>query len=183
MPEDNAWIPQVSVRAGIGFSGSLAGKHTFLSKHWGTSVPRFHARKPRITKRPSSGCLQGAGEAFVFCGCCWANNSCSAWWWSCQSLSVFSDRSRWAAVQEDGGDSLPDGLLCWAPGVRCHCLCHPSLAVAAAHGHPAQLLLPALPLVSLLSLHLCPWLKKQFLSAPRIWDWGRFGTAFWMCVS
>lgn len=106
-------------------------------------------------------------------------------WLSCPSpvsVCVCSDRSCWSEVPEDGGHPLPDGLLRWAPGLWCRRLCHPSLAVAAAHRHPAELLLPALLLVNELSLYLCPRPENRLLPLPEARYWGRLGIAFWLCV-
>lgn len=106
-------------------------------------------------------------------------------WLSCHSpVSVHdcSDGSCRSEVPENGGHTLPDGLLCWAPALWCHRLCHPSLAVAAAHRHPANLLPPALLLVNQLSLYLCPWPQTQLPLPPKAWSWGRFGTAFQLRV-
>lgn len=75
-------------------------------------------------------------------------------------VCICSDRSGGPAVPEDGGDPLPGGFLRRAPGLRWHCLRPPSLAVAAAHCHPAYLLPPALLLVSALLLYLCPPTKN-----------------------
>ena len=129
--------------------------------------------------------LQGAKAAFVFQRPRRAGYHCAEKSWpSCHSpvsVCVCSDGSCRSEVPEDGGHPLPDGLLRWAPGLWCRCLRHLSLAVAAAHRHPAKLLPPALLLVNGLSLYLCPWPKTHLLP-PKAWYWGRCYIAFRLCA-
>lgn len=118
--------------------------------------------KPMITK-VSPGCYHSTGvpvspSRFLLCGAPRPS-----------PVPVCSDRSGGPAVPEDGGDPLPGRFLRRAPGVRRHRLRHPSLALAAAHCHPAHLLPPALLLVSVLPWYLCLPPKKPGCSCfPRL---------------
>lgn len=100
--------------------------------------------------------LQGITMVLVLqCPPSWFPLCGAPWHWPVP-VPPGSDRGGGPAVPQDGGDPLPGGFLRRAPALRRHRLRHPSLAVAAAHCHPAHLLPPALLLVSPLSRYLCP---------------------------
>lgn len=146
-------MSQASAQPATVFS-SLLGLGCQKNKPGGF-VWRNHAEKPVITK-VSPGCYHSIGAtASPQQVCVWGAPRSSP-----VPVHVCSDRSGGPAVPEDSGDPLPGCFLRRAPGVRCHRLRHPSLALAAAHCHSAHLLPPALLLVSALPWYLCPQPKK-----------------------
>lgn len=127
------------------------------STPWGF-VWRHYARKPKVSPGHSHSTAPPLHP-------CWLLRGAPGH--SPVPVHVRSDRSGRPAVPEDGGDPLPGGFLRWAPAFWCHRLRHPSLAVAAAHCHPADLLPPALLLVTALLLYLWPK-KPGFFCFPRL---------------